>query len=284
MAVKCTIVSTKGGTGKTTVCANLAGFLADHGQRILMIDADPQPTLSSYYPIKQKSANGFVQLLATNPNELNFESVISQTEIDGLDLIYSNDPKNELYTWMLHTPDGRTRLKWTLNHLDDEYDIILIDTQGANGPIQDAAVLAADFLVSPILPEMLAATEFIRGTVEMLSNLQPMEALNCPIGQLYGVINKLDNTRDARSIVQSLRGKTFLPSKGKISILDNVIPPSVIYREAATMQIPVHRHEKRRGYDVMFSLASELFPHIVEESGNSGSTKHSAEITSIGAH
>jgi Mrp family chromosome partitioning ATPase len=43
-----TICSTKGGVGKTTLTANLAGFLADAGQRDLLVDADIQPTLSSY--------------------------------------------------------------------------------------------------------------------------------------------------------------------------------------------------------------------------------------------
>ncbi len=43
-----TICSTKGGVGKTTLTANLAGFLADAGQQVLLVDADIQPTLSSY--------------------------------------------------------------------------------------------------------------------------------------------------------------------------------------------------------------------------------------------
>ncbi len=47
--IKITIVSTKGGVRKTTLTANLGGLLADAGYRVLLIDADPQPTLSSYY-------------------------------------------------------------------------------------------------------------------------------------------------------------------------------------------------------------------------------------------
>ncbi len=44
------IVSTKGGVGKTTTAANLGGFLADAGMRVLLLDLDIQPTLSSYFP------------------------------------------------------------------------------------------------------------------------------------------------------------------------------------------------------------------------------------------
>jgi chromosome partitioning related protein ParA len=46
-----TICSIKGGAGKTTLTANLGGFLADAGQRVLLVDADIQPTLSSCYPL-----------------------------------------------------------------------------------------------------------------------------------------------------------------------------------------------------------------------------------------
>ena len=48
------IVSTKGGVGKTTLTANIAALLADFGFRVLMIDADVQPSLSKYYPLSHQ--------------------------------------------------------------------------------------------------------------------------------------------------------------------------------------------------------------------------------------
>ena len=51
MTVSVTVTSTKGGVGKTTLTANLGGLLADLGQRVLLVDADVQPTLSSYYAL-----------------------------------------------------------------------------------------------------------------------------------------------------------------------------------------------------------------------------------------
>ena len=55
MALKLTVTSTKGGVGKTTLTANLGGLLADLGLRVLLIDADVQPTLSSYYPLSARA-------------------------------------------------------------------------------------------------------------------------------------------------------------------------------------------------------------------------------------
>lgn len=51
MAICITITSTKGGVGKTTLTANLGAYLADLGQTVLLVDADPQPALSSFFPL-----------------------------------------------------------------------------------------------------------------------------------------------------------------------------------------------------------------------------------------
>ena len=54
-----TVLSPKGGTGKSTITANMAGLLADFGYKVLMVDADPQQTLSSYYTIKKVADFGY---------------------------------------------------------------------------------------------------------------------------------------------------------------------------------------------------------------------------------
>ena len=56
------VICTKGGVGKTTVSANMGAILADMGQRVLLVDADPQQSLSRVYPIEVKAAFGLTQL------------------------------------------------------------------------------------------------------------------------------------------------------------------------------------------------------------------------------
>lgn len=263
MALKVTITSTKGGVGKTTLTANLGGILADLGQRVLLVDADVQPTLSSYYPLETLAHKGLTGLIT----EATIDGVISHLAIPNLDLIVSDDPQGALQNWILHTPDGRVRLKHLLAKFDETYDIILIDTQGAVGPLQDAAVLAADLLLSPIPPEILSAREFTRGTLGMLERLQPMRYLGASVGQLYGVIYRIDRTIDAERIEQELRRESSADQE-QIRIMETVIPAMVAYRESATAQIPVHRWEVKRtgptpsARDTMLTLVRELFPHL----------------------
>ena len=262
-----TIVSTKGGVGKTTVTANLGGLLADSGYRVLLIDADPQPTLSSYFILEERSEYGLTHFLIHSDSR----RVISRTTIENLDIVLSDDPGGKLRDWIRDTPDGRVRLKHNLSQLDNQYDFVLLDTQGSVGPLQDAAVTAADFMLSPIPPEILSAKEFVRGTVNMIQRLQPMARLGAPIGPLRGVIYRQDRTVDARIIAEELRCTSFTPSKGAITILETVIPSSVVYREAATMKIPVHRIEQKTSTgknampsakETMVELARELIPNL----------------------
>lgn len=267
-----TVCSTKGGVGKTTLTANLGGFLADAGQRVLLVDADIQPTLSSYYPLAQQAPAGLHQLITTG----NIQGAISQTSIPGLDIVVSDDPDGSIENWILHTPDGRVRMRRALHTLVD-YDVVLVDTQGAVGPLQDAGVLAADLLLSPIPPEVLSAREFARGTLGMLDRLRPMGQLGAPVGHLHGLIYRMDRTVDAADVANTLRRATFGESRGGIAILDTVLPSTVVYREAATAQQPVHRVERlRRGpsqsaLEAMTQLVGELLPHIdvdlINESG-----------------
>lgn len=261
--MRITVVSTKGGVGKTTVAANLAGLVADFGYRVLLVDADVQPTLSSYYPIRVESSGGVFELLVAGDTD-----VVSSTVVSGLDLILSNDARNELPNLLLHAPDGRTKLRHLLGHFDREYDLIVIDTQGSLSALQDAAVLAADLLLSPLPPEMLSAREFSRGTLGMLERLRPMERLGIAVPPLRAVLNRVDRTRDAAQIAAALGEALFAEGDGSVQLLDTVIPNLVAYREAARLRVPVHRHESSRppgrqaaaARDTILALAREVLP------------------------
>ena len=90
------IVGTKGGTGKTTVTANIGGMLADMGFRVLMIDADPQASLSKYYPLHYVAPNGIVELLLGDNSENTISSTVSNTVYPNLDIILSNNLSDDV--------------------------------------------------------------------------------------------------------------------------------------------------------------------------------------------
>jgi chromosome partitioning related protein ParA len=259
------MISTKGGVGKTTVAANLGGLLADAGLRVLLLDLDSQPTLSSYYALSQKAVAGAYELIAFNLTTP--AQIISKTVITGLDLIISNDAHDQLNTLLLHAPDGRLRLRNLLDDFRTRYDLLLIDTQGARSVLLEMAILACDIALSPITPEMLAARELKRGTLKLLSELEPLRRQGITPPPLRLLLNQVNAIRvDTRMIIHSLR-ETFTEATN-ISVLDTVIPDRVAYLNAATLGLPVHRIEthrsrKRRSpsaLETMQALAIELFP------------------------
>lgn len=259
------VVSTKGGVGKTTVTANLGGLLADAGLRVLLLDLDSQPTLSSYYALSQKADAGAYEFIALNlamPAQF-----ISRTMIAGLDLILSNDDQSRLSTLLLHAPDGRLRLRNLLDNFRPRYDLLLIDTQGARSVLLEMAILASDLALSPITPEMLAARELQRGTLKLLSELEPFRHLGIPPPPLRLLLNQVNGIRvDTRMIIRGLR-ETFA-GDNNISVLDTVIPDRVAYLNAASLGLPAHRTETRQSrerrspsaLETMQALAIELFP------------------------
>ncbi|MGO3130354.1 MAG: ParA family protein [Alcaligenes sp.] len=259
------IISTKGGVGKTTTAANLGGFVADAGLRVLLLDLDIQPTLSSYYELTHRAPGGTYELLAFN--EQCITQLVSRTSITGLDLMLSNDDRGELNTLLLHAADGRLRLRHLLPVLAPLYDLVLIDTQGARSVMLEMAVLASDLALSPVTPEILAARELRRGTIQLIEDIAPYRHLGIEPPPLQLLINRVHPvSSNARLIQQSLRD-LFRGQVG-LCVLDTDVPAIEAYPRAATRGMPVHRVEYRQptgrvapaALETMRSLAIELFP------------------------
>lgn len=245
------VIATKGGVGKTTTTANLGGVLADAGYRVLLVDMDIQPSLSSYYQLEYEAPGGVYELMATS--ETQRDRIISKTFIDGLDIILSNDPQGQLGEMLLKAPDGRFRLSHLLRQFT-EYDIILIDTQGARSITLEAAVLASDHALSPITAELLSAREFVRGTIGMLDELEALtQFTTLEVPPVSMVLNRLDDTHDTRSIVESLRD--LYSGEGRIRVMENGFRHLACFKSAGAAGEPIHRFEPKKPYTSRVALA-----------------------------
>lgn len=259
------VISTKGGVGKTTVTANLGGFIADAGLRVLLLDLDTQPTLSSYYGITHRAAGGIYELLAFNEKSL--LQLISNTTIQRLDVVLSNDEHQQLGTLLLHAADGRLRLRNLLPIFEPHYDLLLIDTQGARSVLLEMAVLAAHMAVSPVTPEILAARELQRGTLQLINAIAPYRHLGIEPPSLQLLINRVPAvSANARLIQQTLR--LIFRDHNDIRILRTEVPAIEAFPRAAIQGLPAHRVEYRRpsgrqapaALETIRDLATELCP------------------------
>lgn len=273
------IICTKGGVGKTTTCANLGAIIADmHSSvlpadmqpRVLLVDADPQQSLSRYYDLIQKAPFGLSQVYAT----ADAAGCISKTTIPNLDIILNDDYGSEgkipnfLRKSILHFQ----HLRHALEKLT--YDYILIDTQGASGIVQESVIMAADVLLCPIKPQVLDSREFIFGTVELVKKFQPKPGFYSvtgrPMPPIKVLINLWDRTSTAAEVTNHLRCEFDKETDGHVTVLNTVIPTLKAYSEAAGLGIPAHRHEISRdgptksAFDTMLALVRELEPKLMD--------------------
>lgn len=266
------VVGTKGGIGKTTLAGNLAALCADMGFRTLMVDADIQGSLSKFYEIAREAENGLSSVILSGRVD---PEAISTTVWPGLDIILSDAPRRkiaggpettDLEQYIQGRLDAPMIMRRALRSpiVEDNYDLVFIDTPGAQGPLLYTAALAANRLLSPIMPETPSAREFRVGTIELLRKLEEAKVLGISPGPLTAVLNRVGHTNDARQIVDEIRN-AYLESQGLVTVADAMIPASVAYNEAATARLPVHRLKRRDRIspaETMHALAWELMPFL----------------------
>ena len=262
------LVSTKGGVGKTTIAANLGGLAAALGITTLLIDGDVQPSLSKYYCLSHRASTGMAEVVAAGG--LINQRDISHTTIPGLHIIQSN-MTDATQHWLKGREDRLILLKRAVRQpvVRDQYELVIIDTQGATGELQRTAAMAADYMLSPLKPDLMNYSEFMSGTLDMMSALNAMADLSAELksGSLSILINCMDRTRNSTGVAEGIR-KEFR-AHPNIRLLDTVVPASTVYPSARSFNLPVHDYDKptatgngKTGYEVMHQLLHELLPHM----------------------
>lgn len=267
------IISTKGGEGKSTHAANISGFCADAGLKTLLIDGDyAQPTASSYYHLQYEAPCGLYELLMQTADLNQPQQLISHTSIANLDLIISNDPHEQLKTAMMHAPDGRFRLRNLLQHpLFTDYDVIIIDSQGARSIMLELVMLATNHtalaMIKPVVPDV---REFLRGTIPLMEGLLPYKDFGIALPPVKILVNCMDYTVLARkalaAITQIINESSYSAADIPVSMLATQIYDLEVYKLGHSLSQPAHRLEYQTDRKAppaaqsICGLACELFP------------------------
>ena len=261
-------LSTKGGTGKTTLIANIAGALAELNKKVLAIDADlGQPSLSSYYPLKSplknKNLSDFMEALIEAGDA--DTDVINQTEIDNLDVILSAgdmDREVKLRQFM----DASLLLSDVVKKYRAKYDYIFIDTSGSAALLSSSAIVAADIILLPVRPEMISARELVRGTVDLIRRAVPMrKRFNMSAPKIFCVFNGVGHTRDCAEVVKALRHNSHEFKDIDLRYLKNMVYQRSVFNVAAsrccTLSKALTRSEARKDNSALkciYNVVSEV--------------------------
>ena len=153
------IINQKGGVGKTTTTANLGVCLARQGKRVLLIDADPQASLSISLGVKDP--DGLDVTIASVFQEIIEEGTVSPDfgiihNKEGVDLLPSNIELSAMETGLVNVMSREFVLKEYIRQIGDRYDYILIDCMPSLGMLAINALVAADSVIIPCQPNYLS--------------------------------------------------------------------------------------------------------------------------------
>ena len=152
------LLNQKGGVGKTSTCHHLAGTLAASGRRVLLLDNDPQASLTQGFwgPIATAELDPAATIAALYAGPAPFpEQVIRPAGVPGIDLVPGSKHATRYNVPEPHaTPSRRsTCLRSFLEEIRDRYDLVLIDCPPNLHLCSWAALVASDHLIVPLQPE-----------------------------------------------------------------------------------------------------------------------------------
>ena len=236
------VVNQKGGTAKTTTVENLGIGLAREGKRVLLVDTDPQGslTISLGYPRPDELEITLFDLLNKTINEDSVsagEGILHQAE--GIDLIPANISLAGLEVALVNTMNRERILKQFLEPVKGNYDYVLLDCMPSLGMLTVNALAAADSALVPVQANYLSA----KGLEQLLQTINKVKRQINPKLRIEGILlTMIDGRTNYGREISSLIRDTY---GGHIKIFNSEIPRSVRAAEISAEGKSIFLHDPK---------------------------------------
>ncbi len=236
------VVNQKGGTGKTTTCENLGVGLALEGKRVLLVDTDPQAslTVSLGNPYPDNLSPTLSDMMAKIIMEKSIdpeEGILHHSE--GVDLMPANIELSGLEVSLVNAISRETILRQYLNIVKKNYDFILLDCMPSLGMLTVNALAAADNVLIPVQAAYLPA----KGLEQLLETINKVRRQINPKLKIEGILlTMVDSRTNYSKEISNLIRESY---GGKLKVYKTDIPRSVRAEEISAEGASIFKHDPK---------------------------------------